>query len=231
MKIPTALRAAALLPLLLAVAACGGSPDAGSPPGQGATPPPAQGAPPPPPAAAAAPAITALDVHGAPPAGGTTVVIEGTAFQAGLGVTFGGVPATSVSLDASVGAIACLTPALPAGLYDVVVTNPDGQSATFAGFHYGPPPAPTTFFPGSGSPGASLTVIGGDLIPGMAGGSQVSIGGVTARITSSTLLGRFAGAPVEFVVVLPDVPPGTYQVIVTNPDGQQGVAPGTFVVP
>ncbi len=202
-----------LLAVLVATVACGGA-QAGSPSVLG------------PP-----PVVTALDVHGAPPAGGTPVVIDGTGLEPGLEVTFGGTAATAVSLDATAGVVRCITPPKPAGLYDVVVTNPDGQSSTFSGFHYGPPPAPVSFSPGSGPPGTSVIVLGSGMIPGMSGGSEVTVGGAPATITLSVRLGRSADPPIEDTVTVPTLAPGSYEVVVVNPDGQRGVAPGLFVVP
>src|SRR5512138_2090502 len=134
---------------------------------------------------APAPQITALDVRGAPPAGGTAVVITGKGFEAGLDVTFGGVAATAVSVDPAGEVVRCVTPAHAAGACDVVVSNPDGQSATISGFAYEPPPAPQSFFPGSAAVGATFTVLGVGLVPGMSGGAEVTVGGVKATIVSS----------------------------------------------
>jgi large repetitive protein len=64
------------------------------------------------------------------------VTIQGKAFVEGVRVTFGGVAATAVTLadETSVTAVA---PAHAAGAVDVVVTNPDKQSATLKdGFTY-----------------------------------------------------------------------------------------------
>jgi hypothetical protein len=52
----------------------------------------------------------------------------------GASVTFGGVPATSVAvLDSNGIRIRAVTPSHGAGTVDVVVTNPDGRSATLPG--------------------------------------------------------------------------------------------------
>jgi hypothetical protein len=66
-----------------------------------------------------------------PAAGGTTVTISGTNFQAGVSVTFGGLAATSVTLSNS-STIVAVTPAHSSGSAAVAVTNSDGQSATLA---------------------------------------------------------------------------------------------------
>jgi len=64
------------------------------------------------------------------------MIINGTGFVDGATVTFGGSAATSVII-VNAFTITCLTPAHAVGLVDVVVTNPDGQSATLTnGYRY-----------------------------------------------------------------------------------------------
>src|SRR5512142_707668 len=135
--------AATLAALLLAACGGGGSSSGGSagtgapPPGTNPptapgpgpapspspapTPSPAPSPSPTPPPPAPPPAILALDIRGAPPAGGTPVVITGSGFQAGLVVTFGAAQATAVAVNVASGSITCTTPAQPEGIYDVVV--------------------------------------------------------------------------------------------------------------
>jgi hypothetical protein len=65
-----------------------------------------------------------------PPAGGTSISINGTDFAAGAALTIGGFAATNVNVGDST-FITATTPALPAGsLNDVTVTNTDGSSGT-----------------------------------------------------------------------------------------------------
>jgi hypothetical protein len=62
--------------------------------------------------------------------------IAGTGFLAGATVSFGGTPATGVSLTSST-SITATAPAHAAGAVNVVVTNTDGQSGTLAnGYTY-----------------------------------------------------------------------------------------------
>jgi hypothetical protein len=73
-----------------------------------------------------APTVTSVTASSGPVAGGTAVTIAGTYFGANINsVTFGGIAATSVVI-ASETSITCVTPArtLPAGVVDVVVTDP-----------------------------------------------------------------------------------------------------------
>lgn len=84
------------------------------------------------PLAATKPAITAIAPNTGAPAGGLTVTITGTGFNAGSKVTFGGVAATSVTVSGAT-SLTAVTPAHAAGAVDVVVTNPDKQSVVSKG--------------------------------------------------------------------------------------------------
>lgn len=71
-----------------------------------------------------------------PAAGGTQVTISGSGFQSGAGVSFGGFPASPLTVSNST-TIKALTPTHSAGSVSVVVTNPNGQSATLpSGFTF-----------------------------------------------------------------------------------------------
>jgi hypothetical protein len=65
---------------------------------------------------------------GGPAAGNSGVTINGSGFIDGATVTIGSECIGVQWLSATV--LICVTEATPAGVYDVVVTNPDGQSAT-----------------------------------------------------------------------------------------------------
>jgi hypothetical protein len=73
------------------------------------------------------PVITALSTTAGPSAGGTPARIAGTGFAPGATVTFGGTTATVTNSTNTT--IDVTTPAHAAGAIDVVVTNPDKQSA------------------------------------------------------------------------------------------------------
>ena len=62
--------------------------------------------------------------------GGDSISISGTGFAVGATVTFGGVTASSSVINSTL--INVVTPAMAAGSVDVVVKNPDGQTATLA---------------------------------------------------------------------------------------------------
>nr|WP_245863727.1 IPT/TIG domain-containing protein [Caulobacter mirabilis] len=70
--------------------------------------------------------------------GGTTVQVNGLAFTGATAVTFGGVPATSFTVDSG-GRITAVAPAGAAGDVDVVVTTPSGSSAGKAFTYVGLP--------------------------------------------------------------------------------------------
>jgi uncharacterized repeat protein (TIGR01451 family) len=81
---------------------------------------------------------TALSPNQGPGSGGTAVTITGSGFVNGgsLGVTFGGVAATAVTV-VNATTITCTTPPHASGVVDVVLTNGDGQPTTVAnGFTY-----------------------------------------------------------------------------------------------
>jgi phospholipase C len=76
-----------------------------------------------------APTATSISPTSGPAGGGTSVTITGTNFLSGASVTFGGaaaVPATFVNSTT----LTAVTPANAGGAANVVVTNPDSQTAT-----------------------------------------------------------------------------------------------------
>lgn len=95
-----------------------------------------------------APTITAITPPFGPNSGGTRLTITGSGFQPGAAVTVGGTPCSAVMV-AGPASVTCTTPATPltCGAVNVVVTNPDAQSATSDLFAYGP--RSLTFLPGT----------------------------------------------------------------------------------
>jgi hypothetical protein len=90
-----------------------------------------------------APTVTAISETRGSIDGGAPIVISGTGFLPGAVVTFGGVPAYLGVLRTAFlfeGSLYLQTPPHSAGPVPVVVTNPDGQSATVPdGYTYIPP--------------------------------------------------------------------------------------------
>jgi hypothetical protein len=149
-----------------------------------------------------APTIASISPTSGPSAGGTAVTITGSGFQSGATVQFGGVAGTAVTVN-SPGSITATTPAhatgnLPSLAVDVVVSNPDSQTATLASaFTYQAPPsvAMTSINPTAGTSlgGTMVTIIGSGFT---GGGITVTIGGVaTTNVTvvSDTLLSVTTG--------------------------------------
>ena len=92
-----------------------------------------------------------------PTAGGTHVTITGKGFQAGARVTFGSAAATSVTVQSST-QITATTPARPAGVVNVTVTNSNGQSASLnSAFTFVSPPTLSSISPLAVPPQGALT--------------------------------------------------------------------------
>ncbi len=73
------------------------------------------------------PSLIKIDPENGPASGGNFVRITGSGFEINTTVTFGGIPATDIMVSSA--EIFCTTPAHEPSLVDVVVSNPDGQSA------------------------------------------------------------------------------------------------------
>jgi len=118
----------------------------------------------------------------------TMVTLNGGNFQNGATVTFGGVPATNVSV-LSVTQITCNTPGLPAGAVDVVVRNPDNQAATLInGFTF------VSSGAGGGSGGSGGGVGTGGGAGGGKGGGSGAGGGIGSGGGAGTGGGRGGGS-------------------------------------
>ena len=83
------------------------------------------------PGAVATPTVTAIGPKAGASAGGRSVTITGTNFQAGATVTIGGAAATSVSVVNST-TVTALTPSHAAGAGTVTVTNPGAAAGSLA---------------------------------------------------------------------------------------------------
>ena len=139
-----------------------------------------------------APTVTSINPSDGPTGGGTGLTITGTNFVPGATVSFGGTPAAAVTVAGST-SIAVAAPGHAAGTVDVVVTNPDGQSATLAngytysaaqaniglGVPYGDPSSATV---AAGQTATYVLSIGGG---GMSGTASLSCTGAPAGSTCS----------------------------------------------
>jgi hypothetical protein len=163
-----------------------------------------------------APTITSVSPSGGPPTGGTTVSIFGTGFDTSNGVadvTFGGTSCTSINVITS-GLLTCITPALAAGPYNVIVENNDGGSQTALlsnGFTYRAAPTVSSVSPVGGplAGGGTLTITGTDFVTG----ATVQIGANTC--TSPTVVNS-----TTITCTIPGSGATTTTVTVTNTDGQ-----------
>jgi len=170
--------------------------------------------------AAAAPTVNTISPGLGSRGGGTIVTITGTGFVVGATVTVGGSAATSVI----VGGATSITATVPVGTPGpalIVITNPDGQSATLSNaFAYQDwPPTVTNVATNSGSSlgGTSVTITGANFV----GGASASFGGTPA--TSVVVL-----SATTITAVTPAHGAGGVNVAVTNPDGQSGTLANAF---
>jgi phosphatidylserine/phosphatidylglycerophosphate/cardiolipin synthase-like enzyme len=168
-------------------------------------------------------------------AGGDSVTIAGSNLVLGSKVTFGGAPATIVSRSTVF--VTVTTPAGVAGSpVDVVLTNPQGQSATLtSAFTYADPPAPpsvSSISPAIGSfNGGTPIVISGS---GFRYGAVVSFGGppppvgtgkraLTMAVTyDATVCGSGVQLPC-IIATTPAIAAGPTDVVVTNMNPSTGL--------
>jgi hypothetical protein len=205
------------------VTACGGS-SPSSPPPPAASPPTANNPPnpgSPPVGQASAPAIVGFSLQPGLLLGEKLLVVVGGGFQTGASVTFNGVAATSVGVDPAGASIICVTPSQPPGSVTIVVTNPDGHSVTFTGSDTAAPPSVNGFGSSTGAPGSTFFFDGSGIVF-----PKVFFGTVEATIVSIT-----ARPPIQVTVQVPNIPSGTYEVVLVNSDGQFSTVWPIFVIP
>jgi hypothetical protein len=114
-----------------------------------------------------APKVTSLAPNAGSPAGGNTVVINGSGFVSGASVRFGSVASGSVTF-VSPKQLRAVAPAHASGVVGVTVTTSRGASAASNKdlYAYGPPTI-SSFTPGSGITGSRVTINGTHYVPGM----------------------------------------------------------------
>jgi hypothetical protein len=172
-----------------------------------------------------APTLTSVAPARGPITGGTIALLVGTNLAQGARVLFGATAATRVTVMSDT-RLSCQVPAGMAGLTDITVVNPDGQSAQLLqGFRYVDPstlgagPVLASVTPATGnSAGGTQTVLTGS---GFAQGMLVFFGGFSATASSVQNPGiaqaTTAGGPT-----------GQVDVAVTNPDGQSSILTNGF---
>ena len=165
------------------------------------------------------PTITNVVPASGSPFGGTIVNITGINFMPGATVFFG---ITSCTVNALTNtSITCTTAANPVGLVDVLVTNPDNQSATsISGFSYTNPPVIASIIPSIGATtgGTSITITGS----GFVAATTVTVGGTACTTVT-------VNNPSEIICVTPAGASGGANVVVTNPDTQSATQALGFV--
>lgn len=77
----------------------------------------------------AAPTITAISPNEGSNQGATDVTVTGTGFERGLTLMIGSIAANEVMVPGSTTILAEVPPGIAPGVYDVLVRNPDGQTA------------------------------------------------------------------------------------------------------
>src|SRR5438094_3173852 len=158
------------------------------------------------------PTVTGIAPPNGSSAGGTSVIITGTAFQSGATATIGGVALSGVIVTGDTTLTGTSGAHAPSTGNAVMVFNPDSQSATCTcTYAYDPAPAPTvtSISPANGpsAGGTAVTITGTDFQPG----AHATIGGIGlggGTINPTAITGTTA----------PHAPNATNAVVVTNPD-------------
>ena len=157
-----------------------------------------------------APAVAAsLNPILGPITGGTPVTIEGTGFLGATGVTFDGLPGVEFEV-LSDSMIVVVTPPHTAGLVDVIVIDPAGNSEPLV-FEYGPQPSvATSITPATGTElGGTPVTIRGTGFTGAIGVVFDGLAGTDFAVINDTTI----------IVVTPAHAPGTVEVIVLDAGG------------
>jgi len=152
--------------------------------------------------------VSAVNPNNGSSAGGTAITITGCGFAGSstviIGTNASGIAVTGTTL------ITATTPANTAGIYDIIVINPDGSSGTLAS-SYSCTMSLGSITPANGSAcgGTRITITGSGFAPG----ATVAIGTI---ITGGTV----AGNTVIYVTTsLLNNTAGPVNVVVTNPGG------------
>ncbi len=159
----------------------------------------------------AAPTVTGVSPSSGTTAGGASVAITGTNLTSASAVLFGGLPATSYTVNSAT-SITAIAPPLATATWDITVTTPSGTSATSGSDHFTVTAAslPTVSSlgttSGSTAGGTSVAITGTNFT----GAQQVYFNGIAATaftVTSSTSI--TATTPAQYAGVV-DVTVQTY---------------------
>ncbi|HEX3110843.1 MAG TPA: IPT/TIG domain-containing protein, partial [Thermoanaerobaculia bacterium] len=134
----------------------------------------------------APPTVTAVTPNRGKTAGGDSITVTGSNFDAGGTTTLkvGSAVATNVVVTSPT-SLTATTPAGTAGATTVTVTTAGGSATLTSAFTYVPPPAITSFTPTQGPVGTSVTINGANF-DAVAANDVVIIGGAPAVVTSAT---------------------------------------------
>lgn len=157
---------------------------------------------------APAPMVSALSPSSGPSGGGTVVTLSGQSFTGATLVSFGGIPATSFTVNSANSLTATAPPGVPESVVGVTVTGPGGTSTVNANEDYTYGPLVTAVTPGSGSHlgGTTVTIKG----VGLTGATAVNFG--TTPVTSGLGIN---GTGTQITVAAPPGTAGTVNVTVT----------------
>jgi hypothetical protein len=161
----------------------------------------------------ATPTVTSISPQGGSSGGSTSVTISGTNFNLALAssnIQIGGNNCTLGSVTAT--QIICTTAAHANGYTDIVVTNPDTQSATLSnGFLYSAPITITSLSQSTG------TTLGGNTIAITGSGFDFPDIGLTSVKIGSTSCGSVTvSSATQLTCVTTATTAGTYNVVVTQ---------------
>jgi RHS repeat-associated protein len=159
----------------------------------------------------AAPTVTSISPTSGPPAGGTSVTINGTNFTGVTAVKFGTTPATSFTVNTSI-KITATSPSHSAGTVDITVTTAGGTSATGLAdqFTYTAGPSVTSISPTTGpTAGGTIVIINGT---NFTGATAVKFG--TTNATSFTV-----NSSIKITATSPSHTAGTVDITVTTLNG------------
>ena len=170
-----------------------------------------------------APVVLSVSPNMGRTAGGTSVTITGTGFQAGASAHFGDLagstPLTSVNVVNSTTATGT-TSAHSVGVVDLVVSNPNQQSSTLRGaFTYRPDPTVSSVTPASGSHlgGTPITITGTNFVTP----ASVTLGGAVATAVT-------VASPTSITATTAGRLPGTVNVVVSSPGDLNGTLTSGF---
>jgi hypothetical protein len=164
-----------------------------------------------------APVVTGVSPSVGPSTGGTAVTISGTGFSGQIAVSFGGNPATNISVNPAGTQITATAPA-GSGTVNVIVTSSAGGVSAAVGadqFTYISVPMVTAISPAAGpaTGGTTVTIAGSNFT----GASAVFFGATSATSFSVT-------SASQIVAVAPAELAGVVNVTVTTRNGTSAVA-------